>query len=84
MRDALGACRELNPVYRWLIKLALQNVQVIEQQIDQLDQEIASLLHDHQERGPTVSEQSKRIRTARMIRTLQMLGYRVELSGNPA
>jgi transposase len=38
----------------------------------------------YEERGPAVSEQSKRARTARMIRTLQMLGYRVELSGNPA
>jgi len=208
LSDALGACRKLNPMYRRLIKLALQGLQVIEQQIDQLDQEIASLLHGHQhaverlaevpglgidsahqiiaevgakaetfesaknlaswvgacpgeeesagvnrsarspkgnrhmrrvlnqcanaavkrkgsifeilyrrlvlrlghkktigaiahrmcqliwiilhqgvryeERGPAVSEQSKRTRTARMIRTLQRLGYRVELSGNPA
>jgi len=208
LRDALGTCRELNPVYRRLIKLALQDLQLVEQQIDQLDQEIARLLHKHQaaverlaevpglgidsahqiiaevgakaetfesakklaswvgacpgeeesagvnrsarspkgnrhmrcllnqcanaavkrkgsifeilyrrlvlrlghkktigaiahrlcqliwmilhqgvryeERGPAVSEKSKRARTARMIRTLQMLGYRVELSGNPA
>ena len=208
LSDALGACRELNPVYRRLIKLALQDLQVIEQQINQLDQEIARLLRDYQdavtrlaevpglgiesahqiiaevgaktetfesakklvswvgacpggeesagvnrstrspkgnrhmrrilnqcanaavkqkgsifeilyrrlvlrlghnktieaiahrlcqliwiilhkgvryeERGPAVSEKSKRARTARMIRTLQILGYRVELSGNPA
>jgi len=192
LRDALGTCRELNPVYRRLIKLALQDLQLVEQQIDQLDQEIARLLHKHQaaverlevgakaetfesakklaswvgacpgeeesagvnrsarspkgnrhmrcllnqcanaavkrkgsifeilyrrlvlrlghkktigaiahrlcqliwmilhqgvryeERGPAVSEKSKRAGTARMIRTLQMLGYRVELSGNPA
>jgi transposase len=208
LSDALGACRELNPVYRRLIKLALQDLQLLEQQIGQLDQEIASLLHDHQdavrrlaevpglgvdsahqviaevgakaetfqsaknlaswvgacpgeeesaavnrntrspkgnrhmrrilnqsanaavktkgsifeilyrrlvlrlghskaigaiahricqliwiilhqgvryeERGPAVSEKSKRARTARMIRTLQMLGYRVELSENAA
>jgi hypothetical protein len=38
----------------------------------------------YEERGPAVSEKSKRARTARMIRTLQILGYRVELSGNPA
>jgi hypothetical protein len=38
----------------------------------------------YEERGPAVSEESKRVRTARMIRTLQILGYRVELSGNPA
>jgi len=45
------------------------------------------ILHNgvrYEERGPAVSEKSKRARTARMIRKLQMLGYRVELSGNPA
>jgi len=208
LSDALGACKELNPVYRRLIKLALQDLQLLEQQMGQMDQEIASLLHEHkhaverlaevpglgidsahqiiaevgakaetfesakklaswvgacpgeeesagvnrstrspkgnrhmrrllnqcanaaikrtgsifeilyrrlvlrlghkktigaiahrlcqliwiilhqgvryEERGPAVSEQSKRARTARMIRTLQRLGYRVELSGNPA
>jgi transposase len=208
LRDALGTCKELNPVYRRLIKLALQDLQLVEQQIGQLNQEIARLLHKHQaaverlaevpglgidsahqiiaevgakaetfqsakklaswvgacpgeeesagvnrsarspkgnrhmrcllnqcanaavkrkgsifeilyrrlvlrlghkktigaiahrlcrliwmilhkgvryeERGPAVSEKSKRARTARMIRTLQMLGYRVEHSGNPA
>jgi len=208
LSDALGACRELDPVYRRLIKMALQDLQLIDQQIEQLDHEIASLLSKHQdavtrlaevpgfgvdsahqiiaevgpkaetfesakklaswvgacpgeeesagvnhstrspkgnrhmrrilyqcanaavkqkgsifeilygrlvlrlghnktigaiahrqcqliwmilhqgvryeERGPAVSDKAKRARTARMIRTLQMLGYRVELSGNPA
>lgn len=208
LRDALGACTELNPVYRRLVKMALEELQSIEQQIGQLDQEIASLLRPHQnaverlaevpglgvdsaqqiiaevgatagtfasakdlsswvgacpgeeetagvnysprspngnrqmrrilnqaanaavkhkgsifeivyrrlvprlrhnktigaianrlchliwillhrgvryeERGPAVSEKSKRLRTARMIRTLQKLGYRVETLGNPA
>jgi transposase len=42
--DALGACTELNPVYRRLIKMALQELQFLEQQIGQLDQEIANLL----------------------------------------
>jgi transposase len=49
LRDALGACTELNPVYRRLIRLALDDLQLIEQQIGQLDQEIASLLHEHQD-----------------------------------
>jgi hypothetical protein len=44
LRDALGACTELNPVYRRLVKMALEELQLIEQQIGQLDQEIASLL----------------------------------------
>jgi len=37
----------------------------------------------YEERGPAVSEKSKRPRTARMIRTLRTLGYRVEPLGNP-
>ena len=32
----------------------------------------------HEERGPAVSEKSRRARTLRMIRTLRNLGYRVE------
>lgn len=40
-------CYELNPVYRRLIKLALERVQFVEQQMEQLDQETASLLLQH-------------------------------------
>jgi transposase len=47
LRDALGACTELNPVYRRLVKMALEELQRIEQQIGQLDQEMASLLRQH-------------------------------------
>jgi transposase len=49
LRDALGACTELHPVYRRLVRLALDDLQLIEQQIGQLDQEIASLLREHQD-----------------------------------
>src|SRR5499425_179104 len=49
LRDALGACTELNPVYRQLVKMALADLQLIEQQIGQLDQEMASLLREHQD-----------------------------------
>ena len=49
LQDALGACTELNPVYRRLVKMALEDLQLIEQQIGQLDQEIASLLREHQD-----------------------------------
>src|SRR6266581_3995106 len=41
LRDALGACTELNPVYRRLVKMALADLQLIEQQIGELDQETA-------------------------------------------
>src|SRR5204862_4398865 len=43
LRDALGACSELNPVYRRLLKMALKELQLIDEQIGQLDQEMASL-----------------------------------------
>src|SRR5215470_12227188 len=47
LRDALGACTELNPVYRRLVRMALEQLHVIEQQIGQLDQAVSSgLLSD--------------------------------------
>jgi len=49
LHDALGACTELSPVYRRLLKMKLEGLQFVEQQIGQLDQEIASLLHQHQD-----------------------------------
>ncbi len=49
LQDALGACTELNPVYRRLLKMTLEGLQFVEEQIGQLDQEIASLLHQHQD-----------------------------------
>ena len=56
LRDALGACTDLNPVYRRLVRLALDDLKVIEQQIGQLDQEIASLLRGHQEAVQRLAE----------------------------
>jgi hypothetical protein len=38
----------------------------------------------YQERGSEVSAKSKRTRTARMIRELKKLGYRVEAGSVPA
>jgi len=46
--DALGACTDLKPAYRRLLKMALEQLQFLEQQVGQLDQELASLLHPHQ------------------------------------
>ena len=54
--DALGACAELNPVYRRLVKMALEELYLIEQQIGQLDQEIASLLRQHQDAVERLAE----------------------------
>src|SRR5246127_2637024 len=56
LRDALGACTELNAVYRRLVKIALEELQLIEQQIGQLDQEIASLLRQHQDAVQRLAE----------------------------
>jgi len=45
--DALGACTELTPIYRRLLKMFLEELQLIDQQISQLDQELASRLSRH-------------------------------------
>jgi hypothetical protein len=45
------------------------------------------ILHNgvrYEERGPSVCEKAKRVRTSRMIRTLRTLGYRVEPAAIPA
>lgn len=47
--NALEACKELKPVYRRLLKMALEQLQFLEQQTAQLDQEMATLLREHQE-----------------------------------
>jgi len=54
--DALGACTELNPVYRRLLKMMLEELQFVEQQIAKLDQEMASLLRQHQDAVERLAE----------------------------
>ena len=54
--DALGACTDLKPVYRRLLKMALEQLQFLEEQIDRLDQELASLLHLHQDAVQRLAE----------------------------
>jgi transposase len=54
--DALGACTELNPVYRRLLKMALEELQFLEQQIGKLEQEMASLLSQHQDAVQRLAE----------------------------
>jgi len=54
--DALGACTELKPVYRQLLKMTLEHLQILEQQIGQLDQELATLLHPHQDAVQRLAE----------------------------
>jgi transposase len=54
--DALGASAELNPVYRRLLKMALEEFQLIDEQIGQLDQEMAGLLSQHQDAVKRLAE----------------------------
>jgi transposase len=54
--DALGACKELHPVYRRLLKLYLEELQFLEQETVQLEQEMAGLLRAHQEAVQRLAE----------------------------
>ena len=47
--DALGACTDLHPVYRRLLHMALDELRWLDEQIRQLDQELADLLTPHQD-----------------------------------
>ncbi len=48
LRDALGACGQLHGVYRRLLKMALEELKLMEEQIEQLEQEASKLLQQHQ------------------------------------
>jgi len=54
--DALGACTELNSVYRRLVKMALEEQRLIDEQIGRLDQEMASLLSKRQDAVQRLAE----------------------------
>jgi transposase len=54
--DALGACNELNPVYRRLISMALEELRLIDEQIGRLDRELARLLEAHQDAVERLAE----------------------------
>ena len=56
LSDALGACTDLHPVYRRLVHLALDELRLVEDQIRQLDQEMAGLLGQHQDAVQRVAE----------------------------
>ena len=49
LRDALGACTELHAVYRRLLSMTLDELDVIETHIQRLDEELAGLLREHQD-----------------------------------
>ena len=56
LRGALGVCRELNPLYRRLIRMALEEVASIDKRIEQLDQEMADLLRRHEDQVQRLAE----------------------------
>jgi transposase len=56
LRDALGACSQLNGVYRRLLKMALEELSLMEDQMEKLDREAAGLLQEHQAAVQRVAE----------------------------
>ncbi len=48
LSDALGACATLHPVYRRLLAMTLDELCALDEQIAQLDRELAQLLAPHQ------------------------------------
>src|SRR5438094_3106101 len=56
LRDALGACTQLHGVYRRLLKMALEELKMMEEQIEQLDREALGLLQQHQDAVKRVAE----------------------------
>lgn len=49
LRDALGACTNLDPVYRELLKQALAELELMDKHIEELGQQMSSLLAAHQD-----------------------------------
>jgi transposase len=56
LSDALGASHNLNPVYRRLLKMALEQLEFLDRQIGQLDQEMAGLISQHQDAVQRLTE----------------------------
>ena len=56
LRDSLGAVTDLKPVYRRLVKMALDELGLLEYQIEELDKESASLLSQYQSAVERVAE----------------------------
>jgi transposase len=57
LRDALGACTGLDGVYRRLVKMALAELKLMEEQIEELDGEASKLMQHHQEAIQRVAEE---------------------------
>jgi transposase len=49
LRDALGACTQLDPVFRRLLKMTLEELELVETHIAKLEQEAMDLMKEYQE-----------------------------------
>jgi transposase len=56
LRDAFGACADLHPVYRRLVKLTLDELRLIEEHLVQLDQQMAHLIAHHHDAVQRLAE----------------------------
>jgi transposase len=56
LRDVFGACAQLPGVYRRLLKMALEELKLVEDQIEQLEREAFDLLKEHQDKVQRVAE----------------------------
>jgi transposase len=56
LRDALGACADLHPIYRRLVRMALEDLKLLERQMDQIDQELAALLEPYHDQVQRLAE----------------------------
>jgi transposase len=56
LRDALGACAELHPVYRRLLKMALADLALLEVQMRELEEALAELLRPHRDQVERLAE----------------------------
>jgi transposase len=56
LRNAFGACVDLHPVYRRLVKLTLEELRLIEDHLGQLDQQMAALLSHHHDAVQRLAE----------------------------
>jgi transposase len=54
--DALGACRDLHPVYRQLLRMTLEELRLIEAHINELEKQMAGLLVAHQDAVKRLAE----------------------------
>jgi transposase len=56
LRDAFGACADLHPVFRRLVKLTLDELRLIEDHLAQLDHQMAQLLTHHHDAVQRLAE----------------------------